>query len=231
MDNLFYILMRGKSNHLKYTLFTILLVLLIDQVIKVYVKTHFILGEEYNVAGNWFIIHFTENPGMAFGMEFGGDYGKLALSIFRILAAVFGVFYIRNIIKTKHHLGYIICVALIFAGAVGNIIDSMLYGIIFDGSNSQLATFMPSSGGYAGFLHGHVVDMFYFPLIDGAFPTWFPVWGGEPFQFFRPVFNFADASISMGVIFILIFQKKFFQQEVASEKIPGPENAADKIQQ
>ncbi len=168
------------------------------------------MGEEYHVAGNWFIIHFTENRGMAFGMEFGGDYGKLILSVFRILAAIFGVFYIRHIIKTRHHIGYMVCVSLIFAGAVGNIIDSMFYGLLFSDSNFQLAEFMPADGGYAGFLHGHVVDMLYFPLYNGTFPEWFPVWAGEPFQFFGPVFNFADASISMGVIFILLFQKRFF---------------------
>ena len=223
--------MRKKSKHLQYTLLTVFLVLLIDQAIKVYVKTHFMLQEEYPVAGKWFIIHFTENAGMAFGMEFGGDYGKLALSIFRISAAIFGVYYIRRIIKAKEAIGYVICVALIFAGAVGNIIDSMFYGIIFDGSNFQLASFMPADGGYAGFLHGHVVDMFYFPLVDGNFPNWFPIWGGEPFEFFRPVFNFADASISMGVICILIFQKKFFAQTSPSLNKSEPQKSEDPLTQ
>lgn len=208
-------------------MFTVLLVLLIDQAIKIYVKTHFMLGEEHNIAGNWFIIHFTENPGMAFGMEFGGDYGKITLSVFRILAAIFGVYYIGRIIKTKQHIGYVLCVALIFAGAVGNIIDSMLYGLLFSNSDFQLAGFMPAEGGYAGFLHGHVVDMFYFPLIDGTFPKWFPVWGGEPFQFFRPVFNFADASISMGVILILIFQKRFFAQPTPAKIDTGADTTID----
>ncbi|HWY33148.1 MAG TPA: lipoprotein signal peptidase [Nitrosopumilaceae archaeon] len=169
------------------------------------------------------MIHFIENPGMAFGMEFGGDYGKLVLSIFRILAAVFGIFYIRNLLKTNQHIGYITCVGLIFAGAMGNILDSMFYGLIFNESSFfHIAEFMPPTGGYSGFLHGHVVDMFYFPIFDGTFPDWFPIWGGESFEFFRPVFNFADASISMGVILILIFQKRFFAKKEPVEQVSEP---------
>ncbi len=206
--------MKDYKKHTLIVVLTILLVLLIDQLIKIYVKTHFILGEEYHIAGNWFIIHFTENAGMAFGMEFGGNYGKIILSVFRILAALFGIYYIAQIIKSRQHLGYIMSVSLIFAGAVGNIIDSLFYGIIFNSSEFQVAQFMPADGGYADFLHGHVVDMLYFPLLEGTFPSWFPIWGGEPFQFFRPVFNFADASISIGVMLILLFQKKFFPREL-----------------
>ena len=206
--------MLEKLKKARLPLLVIFLVLIIDQGIKIYIKTHFVLGQEHRVAGSWFIIHFIENPGMAFGMEFGGDYGKLALSIFRILAAVFGVYYIRNLLKTNQHIGYITCVVLIFAGATGNILDSMFYGLVFNESSFfQVAQFMPTEGGYAGFLHGQVVDMFYFPIIDGHFPTWFPIWGGESFEFFRPVFNFADASISAGVILILIFQKRFFYKK------------------
>src|ERR1700741_3927711 len=208
--------MLEKIKKAKYPLIAIFLVLRIDQVIKIYVKTHFISGEEYRVAGDWFRIHFTENRGMAFGMEFGGDYGKLILSVFRILAAIFGVYYIRQLLKTNQHIGYITCVGLIFAGAVGNIIDSMFYGLIFNDSDFQIAQFMPAEGGYAGFLHGHVVDMLYFPIMNGTFPSWVPFWGGEPFQFFSPVFNFADASISFGVFFILIFQKRFFGKKTAA---------------
>lgn len=211
------------SKSLTYSLLTIFGVLLIDQVIKIYIKTHFVLGEEYAVAGNWFILHFTENPGMAFGMELGGNYGKLLLSSFRILAALFGIYYLRQIIKGKYHTGFIIAVSLILSGAIGNIIDSMFYGMIFSNSDYQLATLFPSEGGYAGFLHGKVVDMFYFPIINGTFPDWFPVWGGEDFQFFRPVFNFADAAISSGVILILISQKKFFPRK--TETLPEQEKA------
>jgi signal peptidase II len=204
--------MLQKIKAAKYALIPIFTVLIIDQIIKIYIKTHFMMSEEYAVAGNWFIIHFTENPGMAFGMELGGNYGKLLLTIFRIAAAVLGVFYIRSLIRSKQHKGYIISVALIFAGAVGNIIDSMFYGLLFSDSDFRIAEFLPSDGGYAGFLHGKVVDMFYFPIVDGTFPSWIPFWGGEPFQFFRPVFNFADASISSGVFLILLFQKRFFKK-------------------
>lgn len=184
--------------------------LLIDQLIKIYVKTHFYLGDEYHVAGNWFIIHFTENNGMAYGMEFGGHFGKLFLSSFRILAVAGIGYYLWKLAKTKEDPFYTTCIALVFAGAVGNIIDSAFYGMIFSDSGYDIAKFMPAEGGYSTFLHGKVVDMFYFPVIEGHFPSWFPIWGTEEFVFFRPVFNFADASISVGVILIILFQKRFF---------------------
>jgi signal peptidase II len=171
------------------------------------------LGEEYAVAGQWFILHFTENPGMAFGMEFGGDYGKIILSLFRIIAAGFGVYYIRNLLHEKAHMGYIVSVALILAGAIGNIIDSMFYGLVFTDSDFRVAEIVSPGNGYAGFLHGKVVDMFYFPIIEGTFPEWFPIWGGEPFEFFRPVFNFADMAISFGVGIIIAFQRVFFPKK------------------
>jgi signal peptidase II len=199
------------SKRLKIALFVITGVLLADQVIKIYIKTHFYLGEEHTFFP-WFKIHFTENPGMAFGFEFGGIWGKLLLSLFRIGAAAFGVYYLRQIIKKKMHPGYVASIGLIFAGAVGNIIDSMFYGLVFSDSMMGPSVFMPEGGGYAGFLHGHVVDMFYFPIMQGTFPDWLPVWGGEYFVFFRPVFNLADASISAGVISILLFQKRFFYE-------------------
>ena len=199
------------SKRLKIALFVIIGVLLADQLIKIYIKTHYALGEEH-IFFPWFRIHFTENPGMAFGLEFGGFLGKLALSIFRIGAAIFGIYYLRQIILKKYHIGYITAIAFIFAGAVGNILDSMFYGIIFNESFGEPAHFFPVEGGYAGFLHGRVVDMFYFPLVEGHFPTWLPIWGGEDFMFFRPIFNFADFSISTGVAIILLFQKKFFTE-------------------
>lgn len=204
------------SKRLTIALLVITGVLLADQLIKIYIKTHFYLGEEHAFFP-WFRIHFTENPGMAFGFEFGGVWGKLLLSLFRIGAAAFGVYYLRQIIKKKMHIGYIVSIGLIFAGAVGNIIDSMFYGVCFSDSAMGIATFMPADGGYAGFLHGQVVDMFYFPLMHGNFPDWVPIWGGEDFMFFRPVFNLADTSISAGVVAILLFQKKFFVQEVKTE--------------
>ncbi|MGN7989243.1 lipoprotein signal peptidase [Pedobacter sp. 22226] len=183
-------------------LIVIFLVLLADQLVKTWVKTHMYLGQEFHIIGKWFIIHFTENNGMAFGMEFGGEFGKLALSLFRI-AAVAGIGYgLHYLIKHKYHRGLILNVALIFSGALGNIIDSVFYGKIY---------------GYESWFHGRVVDMFYFPIAEGHFPAWLPIWGGEEFVFFRPVFNLADAAISVGVILILIFQKNYFKEDVKDE--------------
>ena len=169
------------------------------------------LGQEFRFA-DWAIIHFTENNGMAFGMEFGGAYGKLALSISRIFF-VAGIFwYLYQIVKEKANALYITCIAMVIAGAAGNIIDSTFYGVWFSGSDFQLASFLPANGGYSTLLHGKVVDMLYFPLLQGQFPTWVPIWGGDEFLFFRPVFNVADASISLGVILMIVFQKKVFGQ-------------------
>jgi signal peptidase II len=188
-------------------LLVIFLVLAADQALKIWIKTNMYLGQEFKIFGNWFIIHFTENNGMAFGLEFGGEFGKLALSLFRI-AAVAGIGYgLHHLIKHKHHRGLILNVALIFSGALGNIIDSVFYGKIYH---------------YAGWFHGRVVDMFYFPILEGRFPAWVPVWGGEDYIFFRPVFNIADAAISVGVVIILIFQKTYFKEEVHEEI--GPNN-------
>jgi signal peptidase II len=208
----------------------IALIIIIDQAIKFYIKLNYFIGEEHLMLGTWARLHFVENEGMAWGLKFGGDFGKIALTLFRLLAVIWGAFLIRGFIAKKYHNGFIICAALIFAGAVGNLIDSLFYGMIFDQSVSyktQVAVFMPKAGGYAPFLHGKVVDMFYFPIIqNGHFPSWFPIWGGEEFEFFRPVFNFADASISVGVITLFIFQNKFFGKEndenVEKEQIEAP---------
>lgn len=195
----------------RQVIFIILLIILADQALKFYIKLNYLYGEEHKIFGNWFRLHFVENEGMAWGWSFGGAFGKIALTLFRLAAVIFGVFYIRKIIRNKEHRGFIFCAALIFAGALGNLIDSMFYGMIFNNSTEfQVARFLPEEGGYAGFLHGRVVDMLYFPIADGFFPNWVPVWGGEYFEFFRPVFNIADASISIGVVAILLFQKKFF---------------------
>ncbi|MEI6576612.1 MAG: lipoprotein signal peptidase [Bacteroidota bacterium] len=197
---------------LRRSLITIFLVLFLDQLIKFWVKTHMYLGQEYPILGNWFIIHFTENEGMAFGMKFGGQYGKLLLSLFRIVAVSGIGWYLWTLIKANVKPLLVVCVSLIFAGAFGNIIDSAFYGLIFSDSWFTVANFMPPEGAYGTFLHGKVVDMFYFPLYSGIYPKWIPIWGGEDFQFFRPVFNMADASISCGVIILILFQTTLFEK-------------------
>ena len=170
------------------------------------------MGESRQVLGNWFQLYFIENEGMAYGWKFGGEFGKMALTLFRLAAVIYGVFYIKKIIEKKYPTGFIICVALIFAGALGNLIDSMFYGLIFESSidTYTIAKIFPAHG-YAGFLHGNVVDMLYFPIIHTKLPSWIPVWGGTYFDFFSPIFNLADASISTGIIAILVFQKRFFK--------------------
>lgn len=194
----------------KIALLTIFLVLLADQVLKILIKTHMMLGQEIRIA-DWFIIHFTENNGMAFGMELGGSIGKMILSLFRVVAVIAIGIYVVYLIKQKSSTGLIVSMSLILAGALGNIVDSLFYGMIFTDSYYQVAQAFPSSGGYSSFLHGKVVDMFYFPLFSGHFPSWLPIWGGEEFEFFRPVFNIADSAITVGVAIILIFQKKYFK--------------------
>jgi signal peptidase II len=201
----------------KKAIFLILIVLIIDQVFKIIIKTNMTIGEEIHVIGNWFILHFTENKGMAFGLDFPGNNGKILLSIFRLIAITGIAFYLRYLILNKAHQGLVLSVALILAGAAGNIIDSLFYGLIFNDSWGRVATLFPENGGYAGFLQGKVVDMFYFPIIRGTWPDWFPWWGGSSLIFFRPVFNIADSSITIGVFIILIWQKRFFSEEI----IPG----------
>lgn len=205
---------------------TLLAVLFIDQFIKIYVKLHYAFREQTRVA-DWFYIHFTENPGMAFGFEFGGESGKLMLSVFRILACVGGAFYIRYIIRQKEHPGFVLAVSLILAGALGNILDSAFYGLIFDRGmtfDAMTGEYVPyyglaelSSKGYASPMYGCVVDMFYFPIWNGNLPNWIPIWGGEHFEFFQPVFNFADLSISVGVAVIILFHRKFSKKHTAEK--------------
>jgi signal peptidase II len=189
-------------------------ILVIDQVIKILVKTNMSIGEEIHVLGNLFIIHFTENKGMAFGMDLPGDNGKSVLSIFRLLAIAGIALYLRYLIRHRAHGGLILSVAMILAGAAGNIIDSLFYGMIFSDSWGRVAILFPEGGGYAPFLHGKVVDMLYFPIIRGTWPGWFPWLGGGNLVFFRPVFNIADSSITIGVFIILIWQKRFFAAEI-----------------
>ncbi len=201
-----------KKKHIPWIV--VFLVLLVDQTTKIIVKTSMTLGEGIPVFGEWSYIYFIENEGMAFGMQFSGEYGKLILSVFRIVAVGFIGWYIVKLVKQNVHTGLIICISMIMAGALGNIIDSAFYGLLFSESTFiQTAEFLPQGGGYASFLHGKVVDMLYFPLIHITIPQWFPFWSGEPFIFFRPVFNVADSAISVGVVILLVFQKKFFAHE------------------
>ncbi|MEY4628591.1 MAG: hypothetical protein RLZZ595_917 [Bacteroidota bacterium] len=206
------------------------LILLVDQVLKIYIKTNYYMGQETVLFESlpWFRLHFVENEGMAYGWKLGGSWGKIALTSFRLIAVGFGTYYLMSIIKKKFHTGYIVCVTFIYAGAIGNLIDSLFYGLAFEFSDvyaQNLAKGFWQEGfkvGYEGFLHGRVVDMLYFPIVEnGRFPTWLPIWGGESFEFFRPVFNIADTAISGGVFALIIFQNRFFP-EVKEKKEETP---------
>ena len=192
----------------------IMLLLLLDQVLKIWIKTHLQLHESSEIPP-WFYLYFTENPGMAFGIEV---IGKLFLSLFRIVAVGFIGYYLYKLVKANQSFGFIACVSMILAGAVGNIIDSVFYGVVFDHSFGQVATFLPAEGGYDTWLHGKVVDMFYFPLIQTHFPDWFPLWGGEEFIFFRPIFNLADSAICVGVFLLLLFYRQTLSDSLSTEK-------------
>ncbi len=186
-------------------------ILIVDQVFKIIIKTSMVIGEEIPVLGTWFRIHFLENNGMAFGMEWGGETGKAALTIFRMLAIIGISWYLASIIRKKASLGLILSVSAIIAGATGNLIDSAFYGMIFSESWHTPATMFPEGGGYSSFLQGRVVDMLYFPVIETQWPDWSPIKPGQSFIFFRPVFNIADTSITTGVLSILFFQKRFLE--------------------
>jgi len=193
-------------------LLVIILILVADQVLKIWVKTSFYLGEDRRVFGNWFILHFVENRGMAFGVEFAGRFGKVLLTLFRLVAATAIFWYLMKLIRTGIPTGLVVSIAMIFAGAVGNIIDSAFYGVLFSDSYGRVAEFLPKGGGYETLLHGSVVDMFFFPIIKGTWPSWSPINANESFLFFRPVFNLADSCITVGISIILLFYRKVFNE-------------------
>jgi signal peptidase II len=207
----------------------IVLVIVIDQALKFWIKTSFPYGHVMDMGGQrWAQLYFIENPGMAWGMELGGNWGKLILTLFRLAAVTFGSWYLVRIVKQGYSTGFIVCASLIYAGALGNLLDSMFYGMIFEESSyTHIAKAFQAGGGYGGFLHGKVVDMLYFPMIENAhFPTWLPILGGRDFTFFSPIFNIADASISVGVITLLLFQKRFLHkhEEVIVDREDAPQS-------
>lgn len=207
----------------RHALLIILLVIIADQLSKVYIKTNFYYGEERLVLGNWFRLHFIENNGMAFGMKFSqGTIGKLLLTTFRLVAVGFGFYVLKQLVNKKYSRGVLICGSLILAGAMGNLIDSMFYGLIFSESTFHIAKFVPFGQGYGQFLHGQVVDMLYFPIVEFKLPDWIPGLGGKMFSFFDPVFNIADTAISTGVITLLVFQKKMIHKpQISTTEMNG----------
>lgn len=194
------------------SLFVIFL-LVVDQAIKLIVKLNMTIGESIPVFGQWFQIFFIENEGMAFGMKFGGNIGKIFLTLFRVVLICAIILYFRKKLLKNGDTpaGVLVGVSLVLVGAIGNVVDSLFYGLIFSPSTySQVATLFPAGGGYAPFMMGKVVDMFYFPIINGTFPEWVPFKGGEDFTFFSPVFNFADSCITVGVFYLFLFKRKYF---------------------
>ena len=189
----------------------VLAVLLLDQGLKIWVKTHMMLEDQIAIT-HWFKIHFVENSGMAFSMELPSRWGKIMLRLFRLIAVVAGMFYIKGLFDKKAHWGFITASCIILAGAIGNLIDGAFYGLLFSDSFGRVSEFLPKGGGYAAFMQGDVVDMLRFPLYHGILPNWIPVWGGQYFEFFNAIFNISDAAIFIGVMLIIIFQKQFFKK-------------------
>jgi signal peptidase II len=193
----------------RHALLIVFIIILVDQLSKFYIKTHFYYGEEVSVIGNWFKLHFIENEGMAFGMKLSdASIGKLALTLFRLVAVVFGFFFLKKIVDKGYSRGAVICGSLVLAGALGNLIDSIFYGMIFTESSFHIAQLVPFGQGYGNLFHGRVVDMLYFPIVETRLPNWIPFMGGKDFVFFEPVFNVADAAISVGVLTLVLFQKR-----------------------
>lgn len=232
-----------KSLKLRHVVLIIAAIIIADQALKIWIKTSHPTGEVLRVFGfDWFRLHFIENPGMAWGWKFGNETGKVILTLFRLAAVIFGTWYLGRIVKQQYRKGFIICASLIYAGALGNLIDSMFYGMVFDKGltydpaisdylqYSGVAQF--SSNGYSSFLHGSVVDMLYFPLFKGHFPSWFPIVGGDEFEFFSAIFNIADASISIGVVTLLLFQKRLLKKNTPPQPVATETNTevSDKVQ-
>lgn len=202
----------------KKAILFIILILFLDQALKIWIKTNFLIGQEIHLFGKYGMLHFIENNGMAFGMEIGGRPGKLILSIFRIIAICGIGWYLSGLIRNKANTGLILAISAIMAGAIGNIIDSAFYGMIFsDSTYDQVAVLFPPEGGYSSFLHGRVVDMFYFPVINTHWPDWSPIRPGQTLVFFRPVFNLSDTAITCGVFSIVIFQKWIFAEHMPNQ--------------
>lgn len=204
----------------KHILIIVFIILLIDQWSKIYVKTNFYYGEEVKVLGDWCKLLFIENEGMAFGMKIlDNDMGKLILTLFRLVAVVVGFFWVKKISLQGYKTGTMICAALILAGAAGNLIDCLFYGQLFSATQFpyEVATWASDGNGYAPFLHGKVVDMLYFPMIDTMWPEWVPIFGGKPLRFFEPIFNVADVAISTGIITLIVFQKSLLTPKVAHQ--------------
>ena len=195
---------------MKKVISTALSLVIADQILKFWIKTNMFLGQEFKIF-DWFIIHFTENNGMAFGLEFGGDTGKIILSLFRIVVVLWGIYYVNELSKRALPNGVLVSLGLVIGGAIGNIIDGVFYGVLFNDSYNQIAEFLPPTGGYESLLKGRVVDMFYFPLINTHLPDWLPIFANKHFIFFRPVFNLADAGISVGMILLILFYRKHFR--------------------
>ncbi|MBG37946.1 MAG: lipoprotein signal peptidase [Flavobacteriales bacterium] len=195
---------------MKKVISTALSLVIADQILKFWIKTNMFLGQEFKIF-DWFIIHFTENNGMAFGLEFGGDTGKIILSLFRIVVVLWGIYYVNELSKRALPNGVLVSLGLVIGGAIGNIIDGVFYGVLFNDSYNQIAEFLPATGGYESLLKGRVVDMFYFPLINTHLPDWLPIFANKHFIFFRPVFNLADAGISVGMILLILFYRKHFR--------------------
>lgn len=232
-----------KTLQLRYVVLIISLIILVDQALKIWIKTTYPMGDTDITGTPWFRLHFIENPGMAWGWKFWGQTGKMILTLFRLAAVIFGTWYLGRIVKQKYTRGFIVCAALIYAGALGNLIDSMFYGMIFDKGLIYVPAsdeWVPYSGvakftsdGYAPFLQGCVVDMLHFPIIDTRWPAWVPFVGKDKLEFFSPIFNIADASISVGVITLLIFQKRFFKKHQPEQTHPVVETnteISDKVQ-